>query len=106
MPIQRNMEKRSKYSTESRRSRRYKIYNKKNLGYDEYVSFIKHRTVYSKEEFGFEHNIMLDEIEGVGYFAELELISHNETEKSNYMLKKLYKKRFECEKFGEERSTI
>ena len=23
----------------------------KNLGYDEYVSFIKHRTVYSKEEF-------------------------------------------------------
>ena len=53
----------------------------KNLGYDEYVSFIKHRTVYSKEEFGFEHNIMLDEIEGVGYFAELELISHNETEK-------------------------
>lgn len=70
----------------------------KNLGYDEYVSFIKHRTVYSKEEFGFEHNIMLDEIEGVGYFAELELISHNETEKEQLHAElENYIKRFECE---------
>lgn len=69
----------------------------KSLGYDEYVSFIKHRTVYSKEEFGFEHNIMLDEIEGVGYFAELELISHNETEKEQLHAElENYIKRFEC----------
>ena len=70
----------------------------KSLGYDEYVSFIKRRTVYSKEEFGFEHNIMLDEIEGVGYFAELELISHNETEKEQLHAElENYIKRFECE---------
>ena len=69
----------------------------KNLGYEEYVSFIKHRTVYSKDEFGFEHNIMLDEIEGVGYFAELELISHNETEKEQLRIElENYIKRFGC----------
>lgn len=44
----------------------------KNLGYDEYVSFIKHRTVYSKEEFGFEHNMIFAmTIVGIAYIIHI-----------------------------------
>ena len=51
------------------------------LGYKKYVSFKKDREVYSKIEKGFEHNIMLDEIDGVGKYIELEIIANTEDEK-------------------------
>lgn len=68
------------------------------LGYKEYISFEKERIVYSSNEYGFEHNIMLDKIDGVGNFIELEIISHNNKEKE-IVHKELenYIKRFECE---------
>ena len=52
-----------------------------NLDFDEYVSFKKDRTVYSKVIDGFEHNIMLDRIEGVGNFVEMEILADTEEEK-------------------------
>lgn len=51
------------------------------LGYIEYVSFKKHRKIYSKEINNFIHNIMLDNIEGVGDFIELEILANTEEEK-------------------------
>lgn len=51
------------------------------LGYIEYVSFKKHRKVYSKIINNFEYNIMIDNIEGVGNFIELEILANNEDEK-------------------------
>lgn len=53
----------------------------KELGYLEYVSFKKHRKVYSKIINNFEYNIMIDEIENVGNFIELEILANNEEEK-------------------------
>ncbi len=51
------------------------------LGYIEYVSFKKHRKVYSKNINNFEYNIMIDQIEGVGSFIELEILANSEEEK-------------------------
>ena len=51
------------------------------LGNIEYVSFKKHRKVYSKIINNFEYNIMIDNIEGVGNFIELEILANNEDEK-------------------------
>lgn len=53
----------------------------KELGYEEYVSFKKHRKIYSKNINNFEYNIMIDEIENVGSFIELEILANNEKEK-------------------------
>ena len=53
----------------------------KELGYMEYVSFKKHRKVYSKIIDDFEYNIMIDEIENIGNFIELEILANNEEEK-------------------------
>ena len=50
------------------------------LGYKEYVSFKKHRKTYTKTINGIEHNIMLDTIDGVGKYIELELIVHTKEE--------------------------
>lgn len=50
------------------------------LGYIEYVSFKKHRKTYTKTIDGIEHNIMLDTINGVGKYAELEMIVHSKEE--------------------------
>ena len=50
------------------------------LGYIEYVSFKKHRKTYTKTIVGIEHNIMLDTINGVGKYAELEMIVHSKEE--------------------------
>ena len=52
----------------------------KELNYLEYVSFKKHRATYTKTIGGIEHNIMLDTIEGVGKFIELEMIVHSKAE--------------------------
>lgn len=51
------------------------------LGYIKYVSFKKHRKIFTNLYKGFEHNIMIDEIEGVGNFIELEIIANTEEEK-------------------------
>lgn len=51
------------------------------LGYIEYVSFKKYRQVYSKNIDGFEYNIMIDRIDGVGNFIELEILANTEEEK-------------------------
>lgn len=51
------------------------------LGYIEYVSFKKHRKIYSKKINNFEYNIMIDKIEGVGDFIELEILANSDKEK-------------------------
>lgn len=53
------------------------------LGYKEYVSFIKHRTIYEKQIDNIPHNIMIDKIDGVGSFIELEILVHTEKEQEN-----------------------
>lgn len=63
------------------------------LGYIEYVSFKKYRQVYSKNIDGFEYNIMIDKIAGVGNFIELEILANTEEEKE--------KLRTELDKFVE-----
>jgi adenylate cyclase class 2 len=63
------------------------------LGYIEYVSFKKYRQVYSKNIDGFEYNIMIDKIDGVGNFIELEILANTEEEKE--------KLRTELDKFVE-----
>lgn len=45
------------------------------LGFIEYVSFKKHRKTYSKIIDNTEYNIMVDEIENVGKFIELEILT-------------------------------
>lgn len=56
----------------------------KELGYIEYVSFKKHRKVYSKIINNCEYNIMIDEIENVGNFIELEILVKTEEEKEKF----------------------
>ena len=56
------------------------------LGYIEYVSFKKYRQVYSKNINGFEYNIMIDKIDGVGNFIELEILANTEEEKEKALL--------------------
>ena len=50
------------------------------LGFKQYISFKKHRKTYTKTINGIVHNIMLDTIEGVGKFIELEMIVHTKEE--------------------------
>ena len=72
------------------------------LGYLEYVSFKKHRSTYSKVIDGYVHNIMIDNIEGVGDFAEFEILSEDE-ENKELLAKKLdmFITLFECNKYKE-----
>ena len=53
----------------------------KELGYIEYVSFKKHRKIYSKNVNNIQYNIMLDNIEGIGDFIELEILMDTEKNK-------------------------
>lgn len=72
------------------------------LGYLEYVSFKKHRSTYSKVIDGYVHNIMIDNIKGVGDFAEFEILSDDGKDKE-ILAKKLdmFIKLFECNKYKE-----
>ncbi len=72
------------------------------LGYLEYVSFKKHRRTYTKAIDGYVHNIMIDNIEGVGDYAEFEILSDSEKDKE-IVSKKLeeFLKLFECHKYKE-----
>ena len=45
------------------------------LGYKEYVSFKKYRKTFSKKVNGFDRNVMIDELDGIGKFIELEILS-------------------------------
>ena len=54
------------------------------LGYIEYVSFIKHRKVYSKEMNNIEYNIMIDTIDNIGNFIELEILVDTEKQKEEF----------------------
>lgn len=72
------------------------------LGYIEYVSFRKHRETYSKLIEGIEYNIMIDKIENVGSFIELEILSDTEDEKQRLMPKlDEFVEKFECQKLKE-----
>lgn len=69
----------------------------KQLGYIEYVSFKKNRTTYTREFDGLIHNIMIDELEGIGKFIELEILSDSEDkEKMERELQKFVEE-FECQ---------
>ena len=72
------------------------------LGYLEYVSFKKHRSTYSKVIDGYVHNIMIDNIEGVGDFSEFEILSDDGKDKE-ILAKKLdmFITLFECNKYKE-----
>ena len=69
----------------------------KELGYVEYVSFKKHREIYSKSKNDFEYNIMIDHIENIGDFIEIEILAQNydDKEKVQIELENLIKK-IEC----------
>ena len=70
----------------------------KELGYVEYVSFKKHREIYSKSKNDFEYNIMIDHIENIGDFIEIEILAQNydDKEKVQIELENLIKK-IECQ---------
>lgn len=72
------------------------------LGYAEYVSFKKDRTIYTKMINSFVYNIMIDRIEGVGNYIELEILANTEEEKEK-LASELDKfvLMFECEKLEE-----
>ena len=52
------------------------------LGYIKYVEFTKYRKVYSKKDNNVEHNIMLDNIKGIGDFVEFEIITREDVSNS------------------------
>ena len=54
------------------------------LGYISYISFKKHRKTYSKIINHVQYNIMLDNIEGIGDFIELEILVDTEKQKEKF----------------------
>ena len=58
----------------------------KELGYVEYVSFKKYRKTYSKIINNFEYNIMIDKIDGVGRFIEIEILAQDYSNKEEASL--------------------
>lgn len=74
------------------------------LGYDKYVSFKKDRTVYTKIINGFEHNIMIDKLDGIGDYIELEIIANTEEEKE-FLHDELdnFIREFDCENLEEKK---
>ena len=72
------------------------------LGYIEYVSFRKYRETYSKNIDGIEYNIMIDKIENIGSFIELEILVSTEEEKERLGPKlDEFVELFECDKLKE-----
>ena len=67
------------------------------LGYIKYVSFKKHRKIYSKTINRFKYSVMIDSIENIGDFIELEILADNEAEKE-LLQEELYKfiEKMEC----------
>lgn len=54
------------------------------LGFIEYVSFKKYRKIYSKIINDVQYNIMLDNIDGIGNFIELEILVNTEKQKREF----------------------
>jgi len=72
------------------------------LGYIQYVSFKKHRETFSKQIDGVEYNIMIDKIENVGSFIELEILTDTEENKEKLATKlDEFVEKFECDKLEE-----
>lgn len=72
------------------------------LGYIEYVSFKKFREIYSKNIDGIEYSVMIDKIDGVGGFIELELLADTEEEKEKLKIKlDEFVEMFECNNLKE-----
>ena len=72
------------------------------LGYVEYVSFKKLREVYSKNIDGVQYSVMVDKIDGVGEYIELELLVDTEEEKGKLKVKlDEFVAMFECYKLKE-----
>lgn len=72
------------------------------LGYIEYVSFRKCRETFSKKIDGIEYNIMIDEIENVGSFIELEILTDTEDNKEKLAIKlDEFIDKFECKNMQE-----
>lgn len=72
------------------------------LGYIKYVSFKKHRETYTKNVDGVEYNIMIDKIENIGSFIELEILTDTEENKER-LAPKLdeFVESFGCDKLQE-----
>ena len=51
------------------------------LGFIQYVSFKKHRIIYSKKMKNVQYNIMIDNINQIGDFIELEILVYTEKQK-------------------------
>lgn len=75
------------------------------LGYKRYIRFKKLRKTYTKNIDGTEYNVMLDEIEGVGKFVELEILANTkeEQEKSKSKLDEFVIK-FGCDKYEKKKA--
>lgn len=58
----------------------------KELGYVEYVSLKKYRKTYSKIINNFEYNIMIDKIDDVGRFIEIEILAQDYSNKEEASL--------------------
>ena len=54
------------------------------LGFLQYVSFKKYRKIYSKIIKNLQYNIMLDNIDGIGDFIELEILVNTEKQKEEF----------------------
>lgn len=74
------------------------------LEFEEYVSFKKEREVYTKEIDEIKYGVMIDKIEGVGEYIELELLASSEEEKEK-LASKLdeFVNMFECDKLEEKK---
>jgi len=72
------------------------------LGYIEYVSFKKYRETFSKKINDIEYNIMIDKIENIGRFIELEILTDTEESKER-LASKLdeFVEEFQCDKLEE-----
>lgn len=72
------------------------------LGYEKYVSFKKYREIFSKNIDGIEYNIMIDKIENIGNFVELEILTDTEESKEKLATKlDEFVQKFECDKLEE-----
>ena len=54
------------------------------LGFINYISFKKHREIYSKMMNNVQYNIMIDNIDGIGDFIELEILLDTEKQKEEF----------------------
>ena len=72
------------------------------LGFIQYVSFKKHRIIYSKKMKNVQYNIMIDNINQIGDFIELEILVDTEKQKEEFHDElDNFVKRMDCDKLRE-----